>query len=231
MSKLNELKSMSPKLRTAMARRDSIRKHVNKHKSNVAHCDAQIERLNTRLAEMTDTTIARVSKFETDKELELDYAAKAGALLKGAQAEVDVMLAELETIKAKQQPKAPVKAAVQQVITDNKQGLKERDAQQSGYETAAEQEAAELKDAAAIAAITESEAEAEDTSVEDEIKAMQAKIAELEANKAKPAPAKEKPVVPEVNPPKDDADDAPPTRGVMSKSQRRRARRAARLAS
>lgn len=280
MSKLNELKQMSPTLRAAMARRDSIRKHVNKHKSNAEHCQAQIISLNKKLEELTDTTIEKTAKFSADCELELDYAAKAGVLLKKAQTHVDTQIAELDAIRAKEAPKRTVAKAVE---VDAKLGKAIRDAQQAGFDTPEQHEAAkleEIKVAAAEAEVREADslrkriddAKAELAKLEDKAPAasqveemppkddehmaeedVDAELAKELAEEGKPKdekpakiqptvedlepePKKEKdipqdkgtPKVPVVEPAKDPAVNEPPVRG-MSKRQRRKANRLARL--
>lgn len=202
MSKLNELKQMSQPLRVAMARRDTIRKHVKKHNSNAAHCTAQITSLHKKLAELTDSTTSRVAHFEADHELELDYAAKAGVLLKAAQAVVDEHIGELDKIKAKNKPKPAAVPAVDPLV-----GKKIKDAQEAGFDTPEQHEEFKLEE---IKVAAQEATEREAKALQDRIDAAQAELADLKGEKPEPEVKPDEFIEPaEVKPDAEPAKDKP----------------------
>ena len=119
MSKLNELKEMNPLLRGAMGRRDGVRKHVRKHKSNVLHHTHRIETLEARLVETQARIQREIGELEAKIELESDYVTRAGLVLLEVQSTVDEMIKGMD-IKPKPKGLSP---QARQVIKDHTEAL------------------------------------------------------------------------------------------------------------
>jgi hypothetical protein len=134
MSKMNQLKELNPKLRSAMARRDAARKHVSKHANGQVAAAKTVTRLTEQNKAANDAFNTRLGKLTQDISMHESYEVMARAVLKELQGEVDALIKSTEA--AMPPPTKPVKgptteqvqSAKEETETERFKGNKERDA-------------------------------------------------------------------------------------------------------
>lgn len=95
MSLHKELKGIDDELRSAMTRRDRLRKVVNKHDREVEVTQRKIKKANEALANLQESTAENNASWTDHSELHEEYASKARDLLAKAEEAVNKRLDEI----------------------------------------------------------------------------------------------------------------------------------------